>query len=587
MTTPNAPSKIANLVHWLLQVTVSGRVLGSKAAVLKLANGIANEQAGKHNVPLIVGGCRQPGALVLLLIVLAMFSHRVTAQSMTRTASHSGTLSMVDHHPHCGGAAGTLNCWHQETSTFSGVWATPRGMLATDSSGCIWAASSPVKLVAWTKQTALGCNLTNPQYDSNGNLFALDVGSGNLKFVEDVSGKWKPVNGAVAVQFSIATDGEQFFGKINAAGAVNVTADPTHAWTAKGTGYKYILVLTSQSWLLVRNNGTIWLDSSDTLTQIGTNSNAVTLSGNLRNDQAGNPMIYYLGTDNCVYHMNYAAPTKWDKLNGCGMTALASGGPLQVMAIGGTGGTHLYRFGETSPTMQINYGGQVSCNVPAPYGQLICSQFTHTAQVTACWGSHGCHTQSQPQWLGPGSWSLSVISEPQDDPIACLDNPLLDGCTPNENGNMNCSGGGSDTQNNDFDYGVSIDARRWIGDTPGPNGEPAQSVILDDTGGLPIWKGRDYFHHVSACVGGLPTCTTADPLLAWDNCTVVSPEWYTPCYEQVHVFVYDLHIADYGSPWIIRTPWIEELSTGILLCAPNVIPIFPTFGNLADQPICQ
>jgi hypothetical protein len=240
----NAPSKIVNLVHWLLQVAMSGRVLSGNVAVLRLANEIALQFSGQHfasldwvrareesenetreelitwakkrNVPLISWGCRQPGTLVLLLVVLAMFSHRVTAQSMTRTASHSGSLGMVDHHPYCGGAAGTLNCWHQEASIFSGVWATPRGMLATDSSGCVWAGSSPTKLIAWTKQTALGCNLTNPQYDSQGNLYALDTGSGNLKFVEDQGGTWKAVNGATAVQFSIASfsDGEAMPGTL-------------------------------------------------------------------------------------------------------------------------------------------------------------------------------------------------------------------------------------------------------------------------------------------------------------------------------------------------------------------------------------
>lgn len=516
------------------------------------------------------------------VVMMLLFASLALGQSMTKTSSHSGSISMVDHHPACGGA-GTLNCWHQETSTFSGVWYTNRGMLTTDANGCIYTGTFPTGLITWTKQTPIPCGMTNPQYDASGNLYALSMGSGNLYLKEDNNGTWAGVNGSTAVQFSVATDGEEFFGKVNAAGAMNVTADPTHAWTAVSGGpYKYIDVISPNIWLAVKGAGTVWLYSHGTWSQIGTNSNAVQVNGGFHTDLSGNPMIYYLGSDGYVYHMNSGAPTGWDKLNGSGNTALAAGGSLNVMSLGGTGGTHLYRFGDSSPKITINYSGTVTCAVPPPYNQQICPTFTHTASLKACWGTKGCHTVNATPWNNSGSWSLTATSDEQDDPIGCLDNPLMDGCAPNENGNMNCSGGGSDTQTSDFSIGESIDVRNWLYDDVGY----PQGPILEGTPTVGVYAGYDNFTHTDACILGIPTCPSPNPLEYSSDCAFTNPQIGQYCYDLVYADLYVRHTPQTGSPWVITQPWIKENSTGITVCIAGEVPFFPTY-SVAPIPSCQ
>jgi len=502
------------------------------------------------------------------------------AQTMTSTHSHSGQLALVDHHPYCGGS-GTLTCWHQESSTFSGVWATTRGMLATDSSGCIYTGSNPVGLMTWTKQTSLGCSWTNPQYDANGVLYALATGTGNLSLKDDPNGTWQGVNGTTAIQFSVAANGEQFFCKVNLAGALNCTADPLHAWTAEGSGYKYVQVLSSQTWLTVKTDGTVWVTHSGTSTRLGTITNAVQVNGVLQTDLSGNMLVYYRGTDGFIYHKDPSSASGWTKQNGSGNTALAVGGPFQVMSLGGTGGTHLYRFGESSPKISITYNGTVNCNVPNPPGPGYCNQFTHTAFIKSCWGTKGCHQVNATGWSGVGQWGVTATSEPQEDPIACLDNPLMDGCTPNENGAMNCSGGGSDTQNNDFDFGISRDVRTWDADEPG---YPSGPTLSGSPAGPGTWTGYDNFTHHDSCIAGAPTCETPNPLLIYDSCAFPDSAWYPICYEQVYSYIHN--VPQTSSPFVENAQWIEEMSTGILVCVQD--PVFWTRGNYGLIPaVCQ
>ena len=495
---------------------------------------------------------------------------------MTTTSAHSGSIAEVDHHPQCGGV-GTTNCWHLEPSTFTGIWATPRGTLATDSSGCVYTGSSPVGQVVWTKQTALGCGLTNPQYDGSGVLYALDTGSGNLKFVEDNSGTWEAENGAVATQFSTAASGDLFYAKINSAHALNVTSNPEGSWTAMGSGYVYVQAMTSQSWYAVKTDGTVWYYNNGTWYQVGTSSNAVQVAAAMALDLGGNPMVYYLGSDGCVYHRNSLASSGWDKMNGCGVTSIAARGQLDVWALHGSS---LYRLGDITQTFTFNYSGTVTCNVPPPYNQQICPTFTHTANATASWGTKGSHTVNATPWNNSGQWGLTVTTDVQDDPIGCLDNPLMDGCTPSDGGNMNCSGGGSDNTGSDFTVGLSVDVSGWLYDDPG---YPIGPTLISETGYQGEWTGTDHFHHSDRCTAGYPTCTSNPSLAVTASCAFNDLEQSLACYEIVNLSITRVSIA---SPFVVRAPYLKQNSTGLIVCVPPH-SVQPTLGNPALVPSCQ